>query len=702
MDVLPSESAPEAVSRWVSGAGGLRKKRPPLLVFGPGGVGKSALLARFILDHAQAHEKDRFPFVYLDFDRPDVVASEPLTLLIEAVRQLGVEYPHARDRCEQIRADWLGLLARETAVTDLGPARGRRDVKRSRVSAVADFASLVESLGAGDRPVLFVLDTFEEVQWRSEEYVTAIWSLLGDMQQTIGRLRVCVSGRGQVSGPVADSVALTGLDEEASVGYLGARGVTDPVIARTLARQVKGNPLSLKLAAELLEREGLKDGKLDIDTRGYLFKRVADGVIQRQLYQRILGQIHNESVRRLAHPGLVLRRITPELILHVLAAPCQLDIQSDTAARALFDELRREVSLVTVVSDGVLEHRRDLRRLMLELLEQDDPRKVRAIRELAVTWYESRPPTPAERGEEIYHRLSLRQDPKLIDARWLPGVEPYLMTALPEFNGARLAYLSLRLNLEVSKETRRLAEVEDWERIVERKARDLLIQGHPEEALSLLRSRSDRTKASPLFGLEATVLAQLGRWPDSFTVLDRGIGDALTAAARQQVIYLTLQQAEVVLAWMAAVPLEQVTWRRTARRLERLSRTLLARVTRLNVVAHQVAIGREVRKPLLDIAKLEGELRRTFDAVPDEVLGDDPLPRSLGRVGLPGQRRCQASGPGRAGLRLAPGGRARTAPGRRLDRPARFAVVHGPGGAARHTGARIRHPGAGIADRGVE
>lgn len=68
-------------------------KKPPLLISGPGGVGKSALVARFILEHARAHKQDRFPFVYLDFDRPEVDSAEPLTLLIEAVRQLGAEYP---------------------------------------------------------------------------------------------------------------------------------------------------------------------------------------------------------------------------------------------------------------------------------------------------------------------------------------------------------------------------------------------------------------------------------------------------------------------------------------------------------------------------------------------------------------------------------------------------------------------------------
>ncbi len=623
VDVLPSESPGEALVRGAERH--LRKNRPPLLVYGPGGVGKSALLARFILDHARARDTVVYPFFYLDFDRPDVDASEPVTMLVEAVRQLGIEYPDARDRCGRIRADWLDRLARAPVAAE-GRAGSSAEATRSRLDAVRDFANLIDSVGASRRPVLFVLDTFEEVQWCSEEYVAAVWRLLEDLQQVIDRLRVCVSGRGQVAGRATEDLPLTGLDEEASVGYLQARGVTDPAAARALADQVKGNPLSLQLAAELYEREGLWGGKLDIETRGWFGLRLEDAQIQRQLHERVLDYIHDKRVRRLADPGLVLRRITPELILNVLAGPCRLDIGTDAEARALFDELRREVALVTVVADGVLEHRRDLRRMMLESLEKDAPRTTRTIRELAVTWYESRRPAPAERAEEIYHRLALGQAPEVIDARWLPGVEPYLVSALPEFHGARLAYLALRLNLAVDAETRRLAEAEDWERIVERQARDLLARGQPGEVPGLLASRVERTEASPLFGLEATALAQLGRWADSFEVLERGIESALAATAGQQVLDLTLQQAEVALAWAPAATPGSPPEPGPARRLEQLSERRLAPCDRLNVIAHQLALGRETRRPRRDLAELEDGLRRTFDDVPEKTLTDNPVP----------------------------------------------------------------------------
>jgi len=193
-----------------------RHQKPPLLIYGPGGVGKSTLLARFILEHARALERDRFPFAYLDFDRPDVDASEPLTLLIEAVRQLAIEYPHARERCQRIREKWTeSLISAQPPPTELREKATLSLTVQARSAAVYDFAKLIESLGANDRPVLFVLDTFEEVQWRSEEDVAGVWTMLEQLQPAVNRLRVCIAGRGQLPGRTTEELPLTGLDEEA-------------------------------------------------------------------------------------------------------------------------------------------------------------------------------------------------------------------------------------------------------------------------------------------------------------------------------------------------------------------------------------------------------------------------------------------------------------------------------------------------------
>ncbi|HEU4766748.1 MAG TPA: hypothetical protein VFS77_05215, partial [Pyrinomonadaceae bacterium] len=92
------------------------REKPPLMIYGPGGVGKSTLVAKFILDHTNLNAIQRFPYAYLDFDRPGLLAEEPATLLVEAVRQLGIQYPDVQEHTERVRKVWeeeLSVVARQ-------------------------------------------------------------------------------------------------------------------------------------------------------------------------------------------------------------------------------------------------------------------------------------------------------------------------------------------------------------------------------------------------------------------------------------------------------------------------------------------------------------------------------------------------------------------------------------------------------------
>ena len=84
------------------------------MIHGPGGRGKSALVSRFILEHATLPDTQKFPWAYLDFDRPSIQPEEPLTLLLEAVRQLGIQYPEARTYCDRIYNRCQQELARRS------------------------------------------------------------------------------------------------------------------------------------------------------------------------------------------------------------------------------------------------------------------------------------------------------------------------------------------------------------------------------------------------------------------------------------------------------------------------------------------------------------------------------------------------------------------------------------------------------------
>jgi len=173
--------------------------------------------------------------------------------------------------------------------------------------------------------------------------------------------------------------------------FLEAQGVRDEGLAHRLADLCGGIPLSLKLAATLLAKDpdALRaDGG---SAFGTTLMHASDEALQGQLYGRVLDHIADERVRRLAHPGLVLRRITPEVILEVLDGPCELGLTTMAEAHALFDALRRETSLVTVDdTDEALVHRSDLRRVMLKLLGASEPALVERIRRAAIAILPSR------------------------------------------------------------------------------------------------------------------------------------------------------------------------------------------------------------------------------------------------------------------------------------------------------------------------
>ena len=250
---------------------------------------------------------------------------------------------------------------------------------------------------------------------------------------------------------------------------------------------------------------------------------VAEKLIQGQLYKRILSHIHGDDnrVKAIAHPGLVLRRVTPDLILKVLAQPCRIEVPDEETARELFDELAREVSLVKK-EDGALVHRSDIRRMMLELLRQDEPFKALQIDSLAARYYSDKPGA-MNRAEEIYHLLQLGKPTAEVDGRWMAGVEPYLRTAVEEVPFNVRYYLASRLDVTGDQYVWDEAGIAEWERYAERRAKDLVSLRKLEDALRVLAEREERTPQSTLFRLEAQILEQLERWPEARRTAKEGI-----------------------------------------------------------------------------------------------------------------------------------------------------------------------------------
>lgn len=512
----------------------------PLVISGVGGAGKTALVGRFLIDLLERADVGSVPFAYLPFDAETLDVREPYTVLLAAARQLstasvtasGAASPAVTDfqRVVAYYRDHRGALnfrasqhaSRNVKIADLGDVeqrlyRGFADLLR----AVLDTAN---AAGRPRTPALLVFDTFEEVAYRTREDLIGFWGMLDHLLGAVPDLRVVVAGRPPAAQPEGDrpvtQLRLAELSPEDATSLLIRLGVSDPATASAIAVQVGGNPLSLRLAADVAKAENT--GRTGLAPRSgtpLSVQAIGAELVRGRLYRRLLDHIHDPDVRALAHPGMVLRRVTPEVIEQVLKPACGLDVPNFERAVELFDALRAEQALVSVDADGSLRYRDDVRRPVLELLARESPVQVRRIHEHAVSYY-ARRSSPAERAEELYHRLMLQQPDWQLEDRWVPEVERFIAPAIEELPVTQRRWLAGRMSIQLAPEVYEQAELSEWERLIGRKAVELVRYGDPRSVLELIGGRSDRTADSPLYGIEARVWLDLGELQRAADVLD--------------------------------------------------------------------------------------------------------------------------------------------------------------------------------------
>lgn len=627
--VLPPGSFSERVNRIAAAIFNWHEK-PPLIIFGPGGRGKSALIARFILEHATLPKTEKFPWAYLDFDRPAILPEDPLTILLEAVRQLGVQYPNARKFCDRLYADWQEQLVKQTSRTRKRSKQQGSDEKIRVVATrrdweliLTDFANLLRNLKVETAPFLLVLDTFETVQYRSSVIVAALFGFLQVFQANVPRLRTVLVGR----APIAETpdwkiqpLELGNFDSEAAQGFLEANHL--PLsLARAVAEEVGGNPLSLKLALDLWEIWSKESARADPLELFRFREKLTENEIQGTLFARILERVNDPNVRKLAHPGLVLRRVTADLIQQVLAKPCDVLVKDAADAQRLFDEMRREVSLVTY-EDGALRHREDVRRVMVHLMRRNEPDKVRQIEESAAAYYAQQEGSVA-RAEELYHLLSLKRPVAILDSRWIDncGLEPYLFSALEELDIREKAWLASRLGVSLSAAERSQADLVSWELDTVQHVRDLLANEQFDQALVSLSERSDWTPGSLLYRFKSEALERKGEWSQARDVIVKGIESASQAGNRQLATDLRIRGASVNLELGNAAAARQMLDEAeslVAGEGEDSLRLIALKLTRLDTY-------RVIGYVSAETPKMKNELLDLFNKVSDEQVTTEPV-----------------------------------------------------------------------------
>lgn len=331
--------------------------------------------------------------------------------------------------------------------------------------------------------------------------------------------------------PRTDPLPLTGFDVEGARAYLRARlrGYKLPPVNNEdldwITTRVRGNPLGLRLAAQVFAREGKKGIDEAVSAR-QLKEKVADEQVQSLLHLRIIEHLENEDLKRLANPGLIVRRINAEVIEQVLAEPCDLDLHRVTAEQ-LLNELRNEVSLVEPIDSATVKHRTDVRLIMLPALRRSLGAVARQVDELAVRYWQKQSGSAA-RAEEIYHRLWRGDSEEDLTNRWMAGLGAHLEDVLDEFetvapgDWARI-WLAQQLNRDLPEALRQTAGQIAFERDAERKARLLLAEGKVEEVLRVTAPRAgeQRLPGSALWLIDIDAHLLRGRTSEALALVQQ-------------------------------------------------------------------------------------------------------------------------------------------------------------------------------------
>lgn len=514
-----------------------------LMLQGPGGVGKSTVLAKFILD-AIEKSPDLPTVMVLNLDDPQLVIDDPFTLLQEAGRQLRIQHPDLMNpRLDEVR-DYIASLQRRSRSMGALESVSGGAVEWNAVSQIArDIVGLIP----GHQPVLLVIDTFEEAQTTGPSAVNRLLQLVESLRSGNPRLSVVIAGRVDEASAPRHTLTLGALDRIAARAVLEKVAGLGPLpddLADQIFAVARGNPLATHLAGRILAAGGPDVFRRDKDL-GRLIGQIRTEKVQAQLYGRVLGHIRDAEVRRLAYPGLILRRITPDVLRHVLAEPCGVSIPDDAEAARLFDLFAAEVALAEPEpGTGALRYREDVRRVILADLRADQPELAALIDRAAIDHYRTQTGSIA-RAEEIYHMLASGADHDFVDARWEAGVEPYLVRAIEELPPRAQVCLANRLNMDLRPDLQDAANQQQWEQNAERTARALMRDDLPEEALSVLNQRDARLPGSPLHLTEAEALAILGQKTSALRAIDAGLASAEAAGDRLLVVNLRLLESLV-------------------------------------------------------------------------------------------------------------------------------------------------------------
>jgi len=462
-------------SSWAGKVGaGLRSminfhEKPPLLIQGIGGIGKSTLVSKFILDHNKEKEGKLLPFVYVDFDIPGFSIKEPLTILIEALRQISIQFPQHESLLTNIskrisQMIGVGYKLAEIELPILTSTESSRGFLFDHIENIIQEADLDLDL-ISESPILVVFDSFEEMQHRaSDNELTSFISFISEISQRIPRIRPVFVGRSEIDETLQSfkfqKITITDFDKESAHALLRNWGVSEEKTLDLIYENFGGNPLMLRLSKDL----ALKGDFDNLDPEEIKGKK------WEYLVDRILGHIHNDKVRKVAVPGMLLRTVTPNVIKVVLTDPTGLIYLDNEEAEKIFKELKREVSLISKSFDSnTISFRQDLRMVCESTIWEKYPEKSRQVRDNAITYYKKYKGQKSQKeqrlfqAEYFFHMLKDEKIPEELDSETYQKLHSYLEQSIIELPPSSKRYIRSLNRQQIDQTIIKQSTNEEWE-----------------------------------------------------------------------------------------------------------------------------------------------------------------------------------------------------------------------------------------------
>jgi hypothetical protein len=550
----------------------------PRVVWGVGGVGKTTLVAKFMLEHARA-SRSGFPFAYLDFDRSTVNAAHPSALLIEMCVQVGAQFKELTRPLSDLRARIAEVAVEAESVSSSEVISKLRPHAQEFRVHIDDLLERREAEAFElTRPFLLVFDTFEVAQYSADlvkDLEKFVATLSGARPWT--RLRLIIAGRSPVDGflgPV-EQIPLGALDLHGSVQMLMAVASDAGVslsdadaaeLVSLIAKQVSGrqkdgmHPLQLQLVGTVIRQ--IKS-ELEREHRPFTMQPLLDDLsrpnaggltgrvfVNSVLVRRILDHVVDERVKALADPGLVVRRITEGVIREVMApstnvptpdraaagaddsdviAPWQL---SEQEARDIFVAFSKESTLIEADGDA-LRHRPDVRQEMLPLIRARHPNRFQLMHQRAFTYFSGRverDPTDDRSAEEaIYHGLWQGEPLERLNRFWRSDRQFSPRIDADDFEPGSLANVFVRakaFDALSPDEVRNLPRSITLDWLTGRSELLLQVQRVDHETMSVIRSAAGENferidDRAALAAAVARMLYRGGEWQDAMRLLWR-------------------------------------------------------------------------------------------------------------------------------------------------------------------------------------